>query len=97
MISDKPEPETTTVLCALIGTATVLKAGVASKCYTVGLYVVTPDATSEGSPRMMIIIFLVWMATLTFAWHPVEIQNGRHTVERARTTHQKYFVLVALV
>ena len=30
------EPEITTVLCALIGTATVLKARVASKCHTVG-------------------------------------------------------------
>ena len=34
------------------------------------------------------------MATLTFAWHPVEIQNGRHNVERARTTHHKYFICV---
>ena len=30
------EPETTTVLCALIGTATVLKARMASECHTVG-------------------------------------------------------------
>ena len=34
MVSD--EPETTTFLCALIGTATILKARVASKCHTVG-------------------------------------------------------------
>ena len=32
----RQEPETTTVLCALIGTATVLKAGVASKVHVVG-------------------------------------------------------------
>ena len=57
----------TTVLCALIGTATVFKARVASKMpysrvveFAVLTLKVTPDATSEGSPRMMIIIFLVW-------------------------------------
>ena len=32
----RQEPETITVLCALIGIATVLKARVASKCHTVG-------------------------------------------------------------